>query len=329
MQKTLSQLFEHKPLNKDHAYEVLLKMGKGDFNNSQIAAFLTVYLMRPISTEELSGFRDALLDLCVTVDLSDFNTIDVCGTGGDGKNTFNISTLSAFVVAGAGYKVAKHGNYSVSSSCGSSNVLEQLGYKFSKDEEVLKRQLDKSGICIMHAPLFHPAMKNVVPVRRELGIKTFFNMLGPLVNPSFPKHQFTGVFNLELARIYNYLLQDSDIKYNIVHSLDAYDEISLTGPFKVLSNQSENEFYPELLGMKKINPAEIYGGNSIPESAEIFTKILKGVGTEAQNNVVIANAAFAIKVFEDNLSLNDCIEKASVSLKSGSAYKSLQILLQN
>ena len=329
MKAILSQLFEYKPLSKEQAYEVLLRMGKGDFNNSQIAAFLVVYLMRPISIQELGGFRDALLDLCNRVDLSDFDTIDVCGTGGDNKDTFNISTLSAFVVAGAGYKVAKHGNYSVSSSCGSSNVLEYLGYKFSADESVLKRQLDKAGICVMHAPLFHPAMKNVVPVRRDLGMKTFFNMLGPLVNPSFPKYQFTGVFSLELARIYNYLLQNSNIKYNVVHSLDGYDEISLTGPFKVYSNHNESIVSPEHLGFENIKASEIYGGDSVEQAAKIFTKILECKGSIVQNQVLITNAAYAIKVFEPNLTIEECISKARVSLESASAKKALTLLLDN
>jgi len=327
MKVTLSQLFEHKPLSREQAYEVLLKMGKGDFNNSQIAAFLVVYLMRPISIHELSGFREALLNLCHRIDLSEFDTIDVCGTGGDNKDTFNISTLSAFIVAGAGYKVAKHGNYSVSSSCGSSNVLEFLGYEFSNKQGVLKSQIERAGICVMHAPLFHPAMKNVVPVRKELGIKTFFNMLGPLVNPAFPKHQFAGVFNLELARIYNYLLQDSGIKYNIVHSLDGYDEVSLTGAFKIYSNASENVTYPEDIGMKRIRQSDIYGGQTIKQSADIFIKILENEGNDEQNSVVLANAAYAIKVFEDDLSIEDCIEKAKTSLESGMALKSLKTLL--
>jgi anthranilate phosphoribosyltransferase len=329
MKSTLDKLFQHQELSQQDAYNILTRIGKGDFNSSQIAAFLTVYLMRNITVNELSGFRNALLDLCLKVDLSDFNTIDVCGTGGDNKDTFNISTLSAFVVAGAGYKVAKHGNYSVSSACGSSNVLEYLGYKFSSDESVLNRQLEKAGICVMHAPLFHPAMKNVVPVRRDLGIKTFFNMLGPLVNPSFPKHQFTGVFNLELARIYNYLLQDTEVKFNIVHSLDGYDEISLTGPFKVYSNRNESIVSPEHMGFDKIKASEIYGGDSVEQAGKIFTKILDRKGSKVQDNVVIANAAYAIKVFENDLSIDECIDKARESLESGKAKKALTLLLDN
>ena len=254
MKNTLQKLFEQQTLSESDAKNVLTRIGTGEFNSAQIATFLTVYLMRNISVEELKGFRNALLDLCLKVDLSDFNTIDVCGTGGDGKNTFNISTVSAFVIAGAGYQVAKHGNYGVSSSCGSSNVLEYLGYQFTNDESLLKKQLEEANFCMMHAPLFHPAMKNVAPIRAQLGIKTFFNMLGPLVNPSLPKNQMVGVFNLETARIYDYLLQDSTTNYTILHSLDGYDEISLTGKFKVITNTAEQLIIPEDIGFSTTKP---------------------------------------------------------------------------
>ncbi len=323
MKQVLNQLFEHKTLSEQDAYNILLRIGKGDFNSSQIAAFLTVYLMRNIAVQELKGFQNALLDLCLKVDFSDFDTIDVCGTGGDGKDTFNISTLSAFVVAGAGYKVAKHGNYGVSSSCGSSNVLEYLGYKFTNNEAILKKQLSETNFTMMHAPLFHPAMKNVGPIRRELGIKTFFNMLGPIVNPSFPKNQLAGVYSLEVARIYNYLLQDSGKKYTILHSLDGYDEISLTGKFKAISNKGEQLLDPTDLGLKKHSQEAIYGGNSVASSAKIFVDILNNKSTEAQQNVVLANAGFAIHTFEPNKSIEECIAIARESLKSG---KALQVL---
>ena len=327
MKRILNHLLDHKMLSKEEAYDVLLNIGKGNYTNSQIAAFLTVYLMRPVSVDELSGFRDALLDLCFRIDLKDFDTIDVCGTGGDGKNTFNISTLTAFVVAGAGYKVAKHGNYAVSSACGSSNVLEYLGYKFTNDNDQLRKQIDKAGFCMIHAPLFHPAMKNVAPVRKELGVKTFFNMLGPLVNPSFPQNQIIGVFNMELARIYNYLFQESDKNYRILYSLDGYDEISLTSPFKVISNNSENLLFPEDIGLEMVGQEEIFGGNTIEEAAKIFLEIIKGDGTLAQNNVVAANAALAIQCFEKERSIFDCLEKAKESLASGKAYNSFKALI--
>ena len=323
MNNILNKLFEHQKLSKNEAYSVLTKIGNNEFNISQIASFLTVFLMRNISAEELTGFQNALLDLCLKIDFSDFNTIDVCGTGGDGKDTFNISTLAAFVVAGAGYKVAKHGNYGVSSSCGSSNVLEHLGYQFTNDESILKRQLDTANFCMMHAPLFHPAMKNVAPVRKELGIKTFFNMLGPLVNPSNPQNQLVGVFNLEIARIYNYMLQKSDKNYSILHSLDGYDEISLTGNFKQYSNTAENLLSPEQIGFPQHNQETIFGGNTVQEAATIFTNVLNNKGTQSQQNVVLANASHAIHCMEPTKTLQDCIFIAKESLASGKALASL------
>jgi len=324
MKKVLNKLFEHQTLSEKDAYNILTRIGKGDFNQSQIAAFLTVFLMRNISVNELKGFQKALLDLCLKIDLTDFNTIDVCGTGGDGKDTFNISTLSAFVIAGAGYKVAKHGNYGVSSSCGSSNVLEYLGYQFTNDESTLQKQIDQSNFCMMHAPLFHPAMKNVGPIRRELGIKTFFNMLGPLVNPSFPQNQLVGVFNLEVARIYNYLIQNTGKTYTILHSLDGYDEISLTGKFKAISNNGETLLNPEDIGFATLQQADIYGGSTVKDSAKIFVDILQNNSTKQQQNVVLANASYAIKCFEPNKSLADCTAIARESLESGKAYQVLK-----
>ncbi|PCJ24819.1 MAG: anthranilate phosphoribosyltransferase [Flavobacteriales bacterium] len=327
MKATLDKLFEHQTLSEQDAYKILTRIGKGDFNHSQIAAFLTVYLMRNISVEELTGFRNALLDLCLKIDLSDFNTIDVCGTGGDGKNTFNISTLSAFVIAGAGYKVAKHGNYGVSSSCGSSNLLEHLGYPFTNDESTLKRQIDEANFCMMHAPLFHPAMANVGPVRKELRMKTFFNMLGPLVNPSFPQNQLVGVFNLEIARIYNYLLQNSDKKYTILHSLDGYDEISLTGNFKAISNKGETLLTPESIGFKTQKQEDLFGGETVKDAAKIFLNVLNNDCTTEQKNVVLANSSFAIQCFEPNKSLAECVDIVKESIESGKAYLTLKKLI--
>ena len=327
MRQILNHLFEHKTLTRTEAQEVLVSIAQGNYSDSEIAAFLTVYLMRAITVDELSGFRDALLDLCVRVDLSDFDTIDVCGTGGDGKDTFNISTLSTFVLAGAGAKVAKHGNYGVSSGCGSSNVMEQLGYKFSNDADKLRLELDRSGICFLHAPLFNPAMKNVAPVRRALRVKTFFNMLGPMVNPSFPKKQMVGVFSLELARLYNYLFQQSGNQYAIIHSLDGYDEISLTSDFKMITNLAEQTISPESLGMQKVKPEDLKGGNSIPEATEIFTNILAGKGTEVQNNVVITNSAMGLACYYPGKSMNECIEMAKDSLFGLKAQTALKKLL--
>jgi anthranilate phosphoribosyltransferase len=326
MKVILNRLYEHQCLSETQAYDVLTRIDNGEFNHSQIASFLTVYLMRNISVNELKGFRNALFDLCLKINLSDFNTIDVCGTGGDGKNTFNISTLSAFVIAGAGYKVAKHGNYGVSSSCGSSNVLEYLGYTFTNNESTLKQQIEKSNFCMMHAPLFHPTMKNVAPIRRELGVKTFFNILGPLVNPSSPQNQLVGVFDLEIARIYNYLLQESNTSYTILHSLDGYDEISLTGKFKAISAKGESLMNTEDMGFKVLKQEDIFGGNNIEEAAKIFVNVLNNECTQAQKDVVVANSAFAIQCFEQKKSLAEYIAIALESIESGKAYQSLKTL---
>ena len=325
MKEILNRLINQETISKEEAKKVLVNISKGIYNNSQIASFLTVYMMRSISVEELAGFREALLDLCLSIDLSDFNTVDLCGTGGDGKDTFNISTLASFVTAGAGVKVAKHGNYGVSSSCGSSNVLEYLGIKFSSDESFLQQSIDKAGICILHAPLFHPAMKNVAPIRKELGVKTFFNMLGPMVNPSFPKNQMVGVFNLELARMYGYLYQTTDKNYAILHDLAGYDEISLTDRTKMITNREDKIIRPADLGIQSITQSDIYGGKSVKESAEIFLKVLEGEGTEAQTNVVCANAGLAISVVNQS-SHQEGFELAKESLLGKKALNTFKKL---
>jgi len=325
MKQTLNKLINHDILSKEDAKQILVNIAKGDYNTSQIAAFLTVYMMRSITIEELEGFRDALLELCLAIDLSEYNAIDLCGTGGDGKDTFNISTLASFVTAGADVKVTKHGNYGVSSKCGSSNVMEFLGVKFSNEADFLKKSIDEAGICVLHAPLFHPAMKNVAPIRRELGVKTFFNMLGPMVNPAFPKNQMVGVFNLELARMYGYLYQNTDKKFTVLHALDGYDEISLTGSTKTISNNTEGMLKPEDFGVKAIQQSEIVGGDTIEESAQIFLNVLQGRGTEAQNNVVCANAGVAIATVK-NLTPKEGFEQAKESLLSGKGLKALKKL---
>lgn len=325
MKHILNRLINHEQLTKEEASEVLINISNGVYNHSHIAAFVTVYMMRSISLEELEGFRDALLELCIKVPIEDYNTIDLCGTGGDGKNTFNISTLASFVTAGAGVLVSKHGNYGVSSISGSSNVMESLGIKFSNDTDFLKRCLDEAGICVLHAPLFHPAMKNVGPIRKELGLKTFFNMLGPMVNPAFPKNQLVGVFSLELARMYGYLYQKGTKNYTILHAMDGYDEVSLTGNVKMISRNAERILNPSNFGVSKIEENEIYGGETIEASALIFTEILHGKGTEAQNNVVCANAALAIATVE-NINIDKAFEKAKNSLLSGEALNRLKTL---
>ena len=328
MKEILNYLYEHKTLGRDEARNVLTNIAKGVYNHSQIASFISVYLMRSITVEELGGFRDALLDLCIPVDLSAYDAIDLCGTGGDGKDTFNISTLTSFVVAGAGVKVAKHGNYGVSSSCGSSNLMEHAGYTFSSDTSKLKEEIEKSGICFLHAPLFNPAMKNVAPVRRELGVKTFFNMLGPMVNPSFPKRQLIGVYSLELARIYNYLYQSSDKQYVILHSLDGYDEISLTGPAKVITREMERIIQPVDLQMHKHDPALLSGGSTVDDSMKIFMNVLDNNGSQAQKEVVMANAALALKACFPEEGLGDCVARAEESIESGAAKNAFTTLIE-
>lgn len=325
MKDVLNRLTQHETLDSKESESILTGIAEGQYNPSQIASFLTVFMMRSITLDELEGFRKALQKLCLAIDLSEFSPIDLCGTGGDGKDTFNISTLASFVTAGAGVKVAKHGNYGVSSGCGSSNVLEHLGIRFSNDADFLKRCIDRAGICILHAPLFHPAMKNVAPIRRELGVKTFFNMLGPLVNPAFPQHQLTGVFNLELARIYGYLFQKTDQNFTILYALDGYDEISLTGPAKAITNGGEILITPHDFGLKPLLEKQISGGDNVPSSAAIFSAVLAGQGTEAQNNVVCANAAMAIATATECSPLEG-FEKAKDSLLSGRAEKTFKSL---
>lgn len=328
MKTILRQLFEHKKLSKAEAKDILVSISAGKYNDAQIAAFITVYLMRPIAVEELQGFREALLELCNAVDLEGVPSIDVCGTGGDGKNTFNISTLAAFVVAGAGYKVSKHGNTGVSSNAGSSDVLQYLGCQFTNDVDKLKTQLDKSNICYFHAPLFHPALKTVGPLRKQLGIKTFFNMLGPLVNPAQPTHQLTGVYSLELARLYQYIFQQIPNKqYAIVHALDGYDEVSLTGDFKLKMNGKEQLLSPQDVGKQQLTHNDLFGGDTLQEAAAIFTSIIKGSPTTAQRDAVTVNAGIAIQCFKPETTLIDCIAEADEALMRGKAAKCFEKLI--
>ena len=327
MKEILKYLFEHKTLSRDKAKEILVNISKAIYSDTEIASFVTVYLMRSITIPELLGFRDALIELCVSVNLKPFNILDIVGTGGDGKNTFNISTLSCFIVAGAGQKIAKHGNYGASSISGASNVMEAHGYKFSSDNKKLLEEIEQANICFMHAPLFHPALKVVGPIRKNLGVRTFFNMLGPMVNPALPDVQIIGVYNLEMARIYSYLLQQSNAKFTIVHSLDGYDEISLTGDTKIITNDGEKICTPESLGKRMVSPSDIYGGDSTDEAARIFLRILKGEGTWAQNAVVIANAATALSSTGNFPDYEHCYELAVESLESGKAYQSFKKLI--
>lgn len=327
MKRILQYLFEHKTLSRESAKEALVNIGKGVYNEHEVTAFMTVYLMRSITIEELQGFRDALLELCVKADLEQYEAMDIVGTGGDGKNTFNISTLACFIVAGAGQKVAKHGNYGASSVSGASNVMEQMGYVFSNNNDKLKKELETANICFLHAPLFHPALKTVGPIRKNLAMRTFFNILGPMANPANPAYQLVGVYNLEMARIYNYLLQTGGKPFTIIHSLDGYDEISLTSDTKVITHEGERVMTPEQLGKRMVMASDISGGDSVEEAAAIFRKILKGEGSWAQNAVVLANAAMALHCTGKYESYNAAYDAAVESLESGKAWRGLELLI--
>ncbi len=327
MKEILENLFQYNKLDYNQAKEVLINIATNKYSNSEIASFITAYKMRNPSIDEMEGFRDALLELCVGIDFNDFNTIDLCGTGGDGKDTFNISTISSFVVAGSGFKVTKHGNYGVSSNCGSSNVLDFLGVKFSNDESHLKKCLEVSNICYLHAPLFHPSMKNVAPVRKALGFKTFFNLLGPLVNPTKPQNQLTGVYNLETARLYGYIFKNTNKNFSIIYSLDGYDEISLTNEFKLITNKEEIISDASYFKLNKVDPKKILGGKSVGESADIFVKILGGKGSLSQVNVVLANSSLAIRTLTGK-DIEESYSIAKESLDSGKAYNCLKKLIE-
>ncbi len=327
MRQIITHLSAHKTLTREEARKILSDIANGIYDEVEMASFMTIFLMRSVTVEELSGFRDALLEHCLQVDLACDSLIDLCGTGGDGKDTFNISTLASFVTAGAGAKVAKHGNYGVSSTCGSSNILEFFGYRFTNNQDNLRKQIEKAGICFLHAPLFNPAMKNVAPVRRGLRVKTFFNMLGPMVNPAFPQKQLVGVFSLELARIYSYIYQQTEKDFVIIHSLDGYDEISLTGEFKMISNKKEQLIDPEQLGLEKARAEDIKGGSTINESADIFKKILEGNGTPSQQSVVAVNAAYALQCYFEK-DLEECLAMANESINSGKAKQAFEKLIE-
>lgn len=328
MKDILNKLYNHERLSKSEAKQILIDIAASTYNDAHLASFMTVFMMRPITVDELSGFREALLELAIKVNFSEYNTIDIVGTGGDGKDTFNISTLTSFIVAGTGQKVAKHGNYSVSSQSGSSDMLESFGYQFTNDENILKSHLEKANICFLHAPKFHPAMKAVGPTRKALALKTFFNILGPLVNPSAPQNSMLGTYNLEIARLYNYILQEENSNYGIIHALDGYDEISLTSSFKIFTKQGEQLISPEDLGQQKVQQSDIFGGESIVDAAKIFKNILDGNGSEAQNNVVLTNAAFALKIVDEQKSFETAFEEAKDSLFACKAKECLQKLVK-
>lgn len=328
MKELLYKMFEHKNLSREEARDVMLNIADGKYNDSQLSAFMTVFLMRSITTEELTGFRDAILERRLPVDFDNVKAIDIVGTGGDGKNTFNISTATCFVVAGAGEKVIKHGNYGASSVSGASNVLEHHGVKFTSDLDKLRRSLNESGVCYLHAPFFSPALKSVAPVRKSLAVRTFFNMLGPLVNPVRPHHQLLGVYNLKLMRLYNYIAQNEGIACTIVHSLDGYDEISLTSPFKVSDANGERLFTPADLNFDTHSQADIYGGDTIAEAAKIFDNVLEGKAKAAQRDCVIANAAFALTTLNPEMSLSEARQRAEESVDSGRALEAFKTFVK-
>jgi len=324
IKSTLNALISGAVLDKSECKKVMTQIGQGEVNEYQTASLLTAFQMREITGEELSGFREAMIELALHVDLSDFDTVDIVGTGGDGKNTFNISTLSSLVVAGAGYKVAKHGNVGKSSVSGSSNVLQHFGYNFSNDHDKLRKDLETNNFCYMHAPLFHPAMKYVGAVRRGLGIGTFFNMLGPLLNPSRCKKQVSGVWAPFIIPLYRTVLNDMGSNYAVIYANDGYDEISLTSSFQIATKDGVKELSPSDLGLPNISPSEIYGGKTPEEAAALFLRILEGNGTDAQNAVIHANAGYGIQRFNPSASIEDCIQEAKESLQNGNALSVLK-----
>lgn len=328
MKDILHHLLQCNTLTHDEAKSIMLRIAKGALNEAQIASLLTVYMMRHITVDELLGFRAAILELCISIDLDAFQPMDVCGTGGDGRNTFNISTLTAFVLAGAGIKVAKHGNYGVSSVSGSSNMLEHFGYKFSSDKSKLEKEIEQAGICFLHAPLFHPALKAVGPVRKQLGVRTFFNMLGPLVNPCRPPVQMAGVFNFELQRIYHYIFQQDEKRYHVIHSTDGYDEISLTAPVKICSREGELLLEPQAMGFAPLTHDELYGGATVEDAAQVFMNVLDNQSTLAQQNVVVANTAAGIRCYYPEKSWEESKALAEEALLSGKAKKSFETLIK-
>ena len=324
MKKIFERLFEHQYLTREDARMLLRDMAEGKYNESQLSCLITVFLMRSISVEELMGFREALLEMSFAVDFGDVPFIDIVGTGGDGKNTFNISTAACFVVAGAGYAVAKHGNYGATSISGASNVMEQLGVKFTTDNERLRKSMDTCGVAYLHAPLFNPALKAVAPVRKNLGVRTFFNVLGPLVNPARPNFQLLGVFSLPMLRLYSYVYQESGMRYGVVHSLDGYDEISLTDDFKIALPEREKIYSPEMLNLTRCVASDLNGGDTPEQSVLIFRSVMERTATQAQMNCVIANAAFAIQILCPEKKIAACIAEAADSLMGGKALEALK-----
>lgn len=324
MKKILNRIINNEELTREETKEILINITKQAYPQEQITALLMGIQMRGITVDELLGLRDGILETGTPVDLSPYKVLDIVGTGGDGKNTFNISTCSCLVVAGAGYKVAKHGNYASTSVSGASNVIEGHGVKFTADNDKLRRSLEETNFTYLHAQLFAHAMKYVGPTRKALQVPTCFNLLGPLVNPSRPACQMLGVATLDQMRLYQNVYQKIGINYSIVNSLDGYDEISLTSGFKITTNQLEKVFKPADLGINPIKAEELYGGNTKEEAIKIFDNVLMNKATESQKNVVLVNSAFGIHTIEPEKSVEECIAIARESIESGKAYETLK-----
>ena len=323
----LERLFEGTHLSTSEAHTLILQMVNAQISAAQQAALLTVFRMRKISLPELIGFREGLFSLANKVDLSTHDAIDVCGTGGDGKSSYNISTAVAFVLAGAGVKVAKHGNHGVSSSCGSSTVLEQLGVTFSADQSLLNRQLETAGVCFLHAPLFHPALKSLAGVRKDLGFRTFFNILGPLLNPAEVKTQLVGVYSLELARLLKYYFQQQKSSVFVVHSLDGYDEVSLTAPTHMLGVLNDEVVNADDFGLSVPASRKLAVKTGIQENAAALLALLENRGSAEYRDMVLANSAVALRLKSPQSSLQELVVKAAESLDSGRAKEALTRLL--
>ena len=324
MKTILEKLISGATFSRKEMKDILVSITEQKYSNEQIAGLLTGLQMRSITVDELLGLRDGILETGKPVDLSPYKVVDIVGTGGDGKNTFNISTCSCFVVAGAGYKVAKHGNYSATSVSGAGNVLEEHGVKFTADNDMLKANIEKCNFTYMHAPLFAYAMKFVAPVRKALQVPTCFNLLGPIVNPCRPQYQVLGTATLDQMRLYHSVLQQISEGYSIVTSSDVYDEISLTKDFKVISSNMEQVFSCTDIGFERINPADIYGGSTKQEAKKIFDDVLSNTATAAQKNVVLANSAFSINCICPEKNIHDCFLEAKESLESGKALNALK-----
>lgn len=328
MKELLKRLFNHEELSREEACQLLQDITAGRYNEIQIASLLTVFQMRGIKVEELIGFRNALLSTRIPVDLSAYRPIDIVGTGGDGKNTFNISTCACFIVAGAGYPVAKHGNYGATSISGASNVMECYGIRFTNEQDKLLRSMEKCGMVYMHAPLFNPAMKTVAPVRKAMEVRTLFNLLGPLVNPCLPAYQLLGVADLTQMRLYTNTLQRLGVGFAVVNNLDGYDEISLTDEFKVMTNRYETIYKPSELGFDIVRQEELFGGNTPQEAARIFGNVLHNCATKAQTECVLINASFAIQAMEPLKPIEECVAIARESLQSGKALRTLKKFIE-